>query len=813
MSFSVRRYVLVVSVASLAACGGPTPPKPEPAQVRIAPNGVLLTPDQPTRSLTAVVLDQNGVEMSVPVTWSSTDPSVIAVDADGITTADATVTANASVGAAQVTASVVGGAVSGSITVVAAVPVPGAVVVGDEQVLSDPEPLDPEAGFDLGVLYAVELAGAPPAVGSILMATGEAPVAGRVHAVDGAVVTIEVVALDELFSELEIDQSIELGNAELLPAGKSDAFALTRARDGTLIARSREGAVLTSDGGLQPQVKFGAGPFQCESDLNFASLSITNVSVNFTPNLALDVVVTDTRTRLVLTGNPTATAVFEPVIKVGLQESVECMLTFATLKIPLPGPLGLVLGAAVPVGVGFELEGNVPLADVGVHVEGQFGATFQGGFDCNPNCTAVTSFTPSVTGKLEPIVPGLQGLKIEPSLYGYAIAKLEAGVHLTPALRIETVKIRAGLKLDAKLAGEETQRADPGYASEYTLDLVGVISGGKDIQSLANLLKINITSISLTQSINLARSPRALSITADRDQFGSGDTVTFTVGLDPGTVSFPVVGYNVVSVRVYDVSSGSLVLANEVTATPGQESFEIAWVASRDGTVGNDFVAYLASGLLPSVRLELGEASASGGTANVTFSEVAVGQRSDPTTSVDHEVVRSGSIALQVISQTSDLITFAFSGGSIDYDEEYLSVSTIQLQDGFGCLYDAVTTDEREYHGGMSVDQQTPGDPRIELGSGGAYDIFIMPAVLFSASGNATWTTTQTGVNGPCTDDGVISETDPTPQDVSSGFYSTGATQDPSNPNVFSGSETYTYENPFDHVVSTITVSWTLTLP
>jgi hypothetical protein len=53
------------------------------------PGGLLLTPDAPVGAFTAVVFDQFGQPLDVAVAWTSTDPSVVSVDADGAVTVQA----------------------------------------------------------------------------------------------------------------------------------------------------------------------------------------------------------------------------------------------------------------------------------------------------------------------------------------------------------------------------------------------------------------------------------------------------------------------------------------------------------------------------------------------------------------------------------------------------------------------------------------------------------------------------------------------------------------------------------------------------
>lgn len=396
------------------------------------------------------------------------------------------VTATGAVGSALVTATA--GGVSGQIVVVSVVPVEGAVLVSDADVVEGPTLLDSEQPLDVGSLYQVTLAVPPPAVGAYLLATGEAQVAGRVTTVNGSVATLELVPLDELFEELSIDQSIDLATAPLLDAAGADpTFAVRRLADGDWHVQGAIGA------GLVPQAEFKAGPLTCKSDFNFSQLDVLNFAVTFTPALKVDVVVDAGHKKVVVHGSPKAVATFEPVVKGVLQESVGCDLTVGDIQIPLPGPIGAVVGAVVPFGVGFNIGGTVPLLQAGFHFDAELGADVSFGFDCDPACEGVAELTPHVTGHQRPILPGdLSGLRLEASLFGYLFVGLEAGLRKDSSGRIRLARGQTGLKLGAKLASEETQFQDDAYSSEYALDLVATIGAGTGAQAIFNLMNVEL---------------------------------------------------------------------------------------------------------------------------------------------------------------------------------------------------------------------------------------------------------------------------------------------------------------------------------
>lgn len=772
--------IVVVVIASLSSCSAP--PARVPTTVLIEPFGVLLVPESSSRPLSAVVLDQSGDVMpDASVAWSSSSPTIIAVTNAGV------VTALGPVGSATVTATA--GAVRAQIAVISAVPAAGTTLVKDTDVLAGPSPVDPAQTFEVGALYEYTLAIAPPAIGTYVLGLGTVPVAGRVAAVDGDVVTVEIVPLDEQFVELDIDESLDLSAAPMKTDGATFDLVATRSGDGRLHVH---GSVSGSSSGaqtVQPQAKFTVGNLECASDFNFAQLEVLNFNIAFTPALSFDVVFNEHRKKVVVHGSPTVVAAFEPAIKGALQESVSCEFTFGNIQIPLPPPVGLFLGGVVPVGVGFKLEGSVPLANVGYHFDAEVGADVKVGFDCNPSCEGVAELDPHVTGHQRPILPGdLFGLSLESSLFGYMFAGLEAGLRFSREGRVEIAKSQTGIKLTAKLAGEDTQFQDPSYASEYGLDFVANISAGKDIQAFFNLISVAPAQLKLELSSAIATSPKSADISADVESFAVGDTVTFDIELAPGSTNFPIIGYNVDSVRIYNVMSGSLVLANEVSANPGQSSFEIPWVATQDGDVTDNFVAFVTSRLLPGLRLELGtpKTTVGGGTAVLTFtvdylrSYVETAPNYDAT--YEETESYSGAYAFDVVSRDADTILFEVVSGTLDYSQAIEEHEALQGEMGSepGCTYTKTIDITYLAAGSLVVPPGTSGTYRVDLQPNADYHMAFAPDLVFIVPYQDNYK-----VNGGCGVDGA-NETEFGDDHVSA-FFEIDGTQDPANPDLFAG--------------------------
>lgn len=794
MPFGARGLSLACVAICLSGCAAPR--VPVATHIVISPTGVLLTEDFPTRLLAATVFDDSGAVLDSEVEWSSSAEAAISVSPDGL------VEANAPVGSAVITAKV--GAIEGQVLVIAAQPVEGAVVVTDENIVGLPQADDPAAEFGVGFQYSVTLVGvAQPALGTILLTNGSKPVSGKVIAVDANVVTLEVVPIDEVFGQLDIDASIDVSAAPFSTPEDVDAsFSVDRLPNGSTRLRQRPDVTLTSSVALTPQAEFGAGAFRCETELSAVQVSLAQATVTFNPNLTYDIAWNDDQRKIIVSGSPKVTLDVSPVLTAAIDGKVTCKLTFREFHIPVPGPLGLLIAAVVPVGAGFELSGKVPIAQVGVQFKGEVGATFQYGFDCAPDCTGVQSLTPTVDGTVTPILPAsLSGLKVEAGGYGFLFVKLEGGARFSTTLRVEAIEAAAGLKFEAKLASEETQAADGAYASEYELLFEASIGAGSGFQRFLDLVRVTVAKLEFKVVQSIAKSPRG-TVTADRSDFSVGDTVNFTIGLDPDTLTFPVIGPNVESIRVYRKTGDSLTLANEVAATIGQSELVVPWVATVDGTVQGSFVAFVKTHLPASPRLELGPVTAPG-TNSATFTFSAVEERHDEvvngpnTVTTDYVETLTASFQLELVSETPSLMVFDIISGTANHvtDQDYVEVT---LNGGSGdCTYN----ERIEDHWSTTGSTQASGQLTLSL-TDGEYDLESSAQILPLVT-TGVWSVEYTFL-GPRSDC-RSNVTDPYESEDEDSFTpSASGTVDPSSPNVYAGTEVTSDTN------FTRTTTWSL---
>ena len=748
MSVLVRGlFTFACLVLVLVSCGGP--PAPVPTRVEVSPTGVLLTPGAPERTLTARVFDQFGAVMDVPVTWESSAPGDVGV-ADGV------VTAARSIGSAVVTARA--GKAAASVLVVAAEPVAGAVIVSDDQVDGDAVPVSEGTPFGPGYQYRVKLVGAePPPVGAVLMTSGAKAVAGRVVAVAGAVVTLEMVSLGELFAGLELDAKLDLATVEFTTAVENlGAFSTTRAPDGSLRARLRGPRTVTAGAALEPQAEWQAGRFKCEAEAQAVTIGLQQADLDFAMNLTYEVVWNEDRKAIVIGGAPTVTIAVTPMLEAGIAGEIECTFTFGEITVPLPGPLGLFLGAVVPVGAGFTLGGEVPIAGVGLAANARVGATFRAGFDCQAECVAVNELGSILEGGVEPRLPsslGLNTIKLEAK--PFLFAKLEGGARFVRALRVEAIEAEAGLLLEAEVASEKVQADDPDVAASYEASFVASVGAGDDFEAFLGLIQVEVGEFEFPYRQSLGRSPTG-TVRADREAFTVGEVVTFVVTLDPATVDFPVLGYNVKRVRVYRRGEGSLIFAYEVTAAPGQTQFSVPWAATVDGEIGSNFIAFVETKMPGVGFLEIGVAQPGepvSGVGTFEYEEVIV-EEDEWVEGGDYS--RGHSEERIKVDVLVDGVTLEVLSGSVVYEfdsevEDYYTVTTDEE-----CPYTARRL--RRYTSRATARPQAGGRaaPSLEVSFGDpGYSLWFDYDGWFARetySESETWEVTFTGPSEDCFD-------------------------------------------------------------
>jgi len=628
MSRFTRLFAFVL-VALLASCGGGGSDPPAPVvRVQIEQTAALLTQVGASKQLSAVAYDAQDHVVDAPIAWRSNTPAEIAVDAAG------KITAQVASGSAQIVAEA-GGISSAPLLAVATALPAGAVALTDAQIVGEPTATDPNAAPNFANTYQVVLRGvATPEVGALLVNTDSKAVGGRVVAVQSAgsqsIVTLQLVSLREMFPGLNIRQTLDLSRAavdidpqiaagyDVQRNGNTLSFAPRPGTSGAApraAARSQRARPHAGDG------EFRLGPFECESTvtgLNALPIQFSQPPVfSLTQDLALDLVITSAGLeRLVARGSVGVAYDSTTEISVAFVGTIECEKEIFAIRLPVGGPLSLVIGGVVPIKLGFEAGGQLTLATAKLGLTASASAEAQLGMACpgGQSCEFVRSLTG--TGEVKPNfqVPTIDGeVRFEPELTIFGKVELALGNPFLRAIRFNAFEASMGPKLAGSFAPLPDQIAGRDYKSSYERTFEAKAGLGSTLDDALELLGIDrLDAVELSGSVRLNTSPQG-AVTADRLAFVAGEQVNFRVEFDAATLNFLPLIYNVREVVLMRTPPGTTE-AREVarsTAASGQRRFDFAFTAADSGSAA-EFTAFVVTTLLPLdvLALEVGAATA-----------------------------------------------------------------------------------------------------------------------------------------------------------------------------------------------------------
>lgn len=331
--------IVALGLGTIVGSGGGGVDEPGPvARLEVSPSAVLLNAVGQTQTLKVQAFDANGVEIpNAPISFASSHPDQISVTNDGI------VRAAVPVGSAVV--SVSSGAVTAApLLAAAAETYPSTILVSDAQVLTGPQPLARTVN-GIGGRYTVVVKGiAPPAAGTVMLASGTYPIAGKVvssitNGGDALVVTLELVPLNQLFRNLSVSGTMSPQEVARLAKPVANAtqrrFAIT----------ARVGPLASND--------ITAGPFTCVPSFDTSLLKVEltptlTQSLGFTFDFGVNDGV-DKAFMIVFSGSIEG-SVSGTITAGAVKGSLDCTATLLTIPIPL-GPFAGFVGPSAPLGL------------------------------------------------------------------------------------------------------------------------------------------------------------------------------------------------------------------------------------------------------------------------------------------------------------------------------------------------------------------------------------------------------------------------------------------------------------------------------
>lgn len=619
---------------------GVTPPVilPPASKVVITPGSVLLPALDATSTLAAEAFDVDGLPVAGTAVWTSSHPEIVSVDANGL------LTALGSIGSAIITAEV-NGVTSPPVTALVASILPGVLLIDDSQVVGNFVLVDPAAVFVVGSQYEVTLTGiTAPAIGAILLGTGEAPVGGEVMAVENiggdVVVTLKLLPMNQVFAEFSINEVYDLANVETQLTELTDQFyTVERQADGsdvytlrdTPLPRKTENVVEEQVAG--PDEFLIVGPFECTTTATTLPFALNVLPVKFPINPKLKYVIEyhlpagNELKKIAVEGFVESELSIKPAFTAALEAKIECFWELGSKFVPVGGYFSLIAGGIVPYGVGFEVGGKITIANVALNLFAKGRADIKVGLTCPDgpgDCSGFKELTTMTQADYKWELPDPANLdkqfRFEPSLFGFGYVKVGVGNKFFDSLRIEALEGRVGLKQAANLGTVIAQVIDATYASDYKLTTDVVVGLASDAISFFNSISVSVASFAFEASIPLDESPKAaapMGVTVDWARYEVGDTLRFRVKLEPDSTDYFPLGYNVDDIIIYKKLDlgGGLIGATEVARIASfalQQDFKLSWVADDNGDATGNFFAFVDTTVLPLPffeELELGVAS------------------------------------------------------------------------------------------------------------------------------------------------------------------------------------------------------------
>ena len=498
--------------------------------------------------LAAQIIVPSGAASPGAITWRSSAPDKVSVDATGRLVANA-------IGSAQIFAEA-DGIRSSPTLVVVAVPQPGALLVTDAQIVSIGAPLNllPDASPGLGTQYEVTLQGVTaPTPGTVVLAAETAPVAGKVVSTrtdaTGLIVTLAIAPLYELVSDYDIDWNIDLSafTLEALPdqtAPTAQRMVWTRppASGARILAKAQPLGVLD---------KFDA--FKCDGSIN---PTLIDQKITLAPEINLFVLIKDSPgySKHLLTGSAALNGSASLTLQAGFQAKGKCELA-GQFKIPV-GWLSILVMPAVRFGLGIALNGEVQVVQGELAVGGKIGAEpIAVGWECGgatPGCRSFDQFEPVNKFETKSKMPSLNDMKVKISGQFYVLAGLDISL-LLGAGNAKILEARVGPKQSFDLAFEDDQAAKTDYASSYDLKLEGVVEPGSALKKAIEMV-IDDDAVEVTFkagfSEDLSESPKG-TLSASKSRVPVGGEMDFNVVLDQKTIDYFLLGDNAIGVELF----------------------------------------------------------------------------------------------------------------------------------------------------------------------------------------------------------------------------------------------------------------------
>ena len=567
---------------------------------------VLLTQAGDSYQLTAEVVDTDGLPVGTAVSWVSSDPSAVSVDAQG------RVTALTDLGSAVITAHS-RNAWPGEVPVTVALPLSHVTVVQPGQLLEGPEPwAPPPEGSLAGEQTRLVIPSSFPAleIGDGLVVTDWSAF-GEVVAVSeqsgGVEVIVAATPLSELLESYELDFQMRVAAAPDEPAETDEKILSTGVPVGPFTCKLKE------LGDTLPDLDTTLDPDPDYSALRFVYTAQVTDSIG-------------PAGELILVDGP-VTVPLNGVIDIATtpEVSFSCRLKIAEPKIPVK-PFVIKL----PLQVGYDVTSAIDADLLRIHVSGEVVIQIKYGirYTIEQGLEKISEFEIDPSGldiAFEPVNPSPDGREtLSVSQYFAVSSKATLGQGFF-SVSISFAEAQAGTRANIDVSSLGRQIRDPAYASYG--ELLGYARYGPKAGGIAMLklimngmLNVPLTLLETFTDIDvqdlltlkldapLDRTPTGV-LGASPLNAAVGEDVTLGIDLQNATA---LTFYQVEKIEVYRLEGTgeetTAELFHTIMPTPGQTQFEWTWTPSADddGKLVR-LLPFVYSKLLPDVPLKLDE--------------------------------------------------------------------------------------------------------------------------------------------------------------------------------------------------------------
>ncbi len=569
----------------------------EIASLALEPASLLLDASGDTGTFAVLAYDADGdVIEGLEATWASGDVEVSVDDAGEVT-------AQIDVGSGVITATVGDRSISG--LVVIAPLVDEHVLLTDDQ-LGVGEAVDEDAEFGPGFQFELQVSDATaPDPGTIVVGTGDIPLAARFVSANGSIWLLEVPTLADVFDDFQIDVTVDAATLPLeIPADVAAAYDITE-DDGVLSYVPLGDAERGDDG-------------PCETSGSMGGASIQYPEFSFDRNFEVEFSAgTEDPFKLVATASLSATLEAGVSFSASAEGSIECTFELGAIPLPAPGPLVFFARPELAFGAGVAADGSIFLGSAELSASATIGSDVALGLDCTDGCDWVTDLDPSLGVELDVTAEVVFDPQIQASLQAYGWLRPQVTAHLLTIdlFTVELLMVKLGLRDVMDLKTVTGQATDPAYTSSEQLEpYVNVTSPAYESAAEAlETLDITLPALEFDFAADppaeSPKPPEAGALTADTDLLVEGEEVTFTVHLDPATVYW--LGfYNVGEVTVYGVTDDGVEELDSADAADGETTIEVPWTPTAahvdDPPQPFAFVEPAVWPFLPGLEFELG---------------------------------------------------------------------------------------------------------------------------------------------------------------------------------------------------------------